>query len=289
MSPTRFIAKPLFLSMVVAPSALARNWSESQTATAYAEGAQRPYLPRGGTRVEHLTCEGSTTVLELVYTKATIPQHDVDLGRTRILLHAKVDGAPSRDGGFAGGKVLLDETFAEVWECLGFNPRTRRYVLTSISELGVKVTLRGLVYLDENAVTFKESVFGRRQVRAVSSLYQPTSGYLALVAAAEGKRERDDTVKLYVLDTESDQLKVLGNPPAPPPLDARLRNDRDAIMMMWPWDSPECHYTEMDATIWSFVDAATLRVSYGRDTAKVRAKRRTSKQWDLAQLFRTTP
>lgn len=288
MSPPRFVAKLLLLSMVVAPSALARNWSESKTASAYAEGAQRPYLPRGGTSVEHLTCEGSTTVLELVHTKATIPQHDVDLGRTRIILHAKADGVPSRDGGMAGGKVILDETLAEVWECLGFNPRTRRYVLTSTSELGVKVTLRGLVYLDENAVTFKDSVFGRRQVRAVSSLYQPTSGYLALVATAEGEHKRD-TVRLYVLDTETDQLKALGNPPAPPPLDAQLRNDRQAIMMMWPWDSPECHYTEMDATIWSFVDASTLRVSYGRDTVKARAKRRTEKRWDLAQLFRTTP
>lgn len=288
MSPTRSVAKLLLLSMVLTPSAMARNWSESETATAYAEGARRPYLPRGGTHVEHGTCEGSTTVLELVHTKATIPQHDVDLGRTRVILHAKVDGAPSRDGGMPGGKVLLDETLAEVWECLGFNPRTRRYVLTSTNERGVKVTLRGLVYLDESAVTFKESVFGRRQVHAMSSLYQPTNGYLALIATAEGEHGRD-TVKLHVLDTETDQLKALGNPPAPPPLDAPLRNDRQAIMMMWPWDSPECHYTEMDATIWSFVDAATLRVSYGRDTVKARAKQRTEKRWDLAQLFRTRP
>jgi hypothetical protein len=288
VSPPPFTAKPVILvvvSFVMASPAVARPWSESQTATVYSEAAKRPYHPRGGTRVERSICEGSTTVLEVVRTEAKIPQHDVDLGRTRLILRAKEAMSTTRDGGAQTGKVLLDETLTELWECLAYNPRARRYALTSVNEHGVKVTLRGFVYLDEKAVAFKESVFGRRGLHAVSSLYQAASGFLALVAVAEDEGT-EASFKLYVLDTDSDQLKPLGEPPAPPPLSPELRKDREAVMMMWPWDEPECHYTQLDDAIWSFAGPTTLRVSYGRDTAKARAKRRTEKRWDLGELFR---
>jgi len=289
VSSPRFAAKVFVLFFVMVPPASARSWPESKTATTYAEGARLPYLPRGGTRVERSTCEGSTTVLEVVRTVAKIPQHDVALGRTRLILRAKAASpSTSRDATVPAGEVLLVETLTEVWECLAYNRRTRRYVITSVNEHGVKQSMRGLVYIDETAATFEESVFGRRGLHAVSSVYQPASGFLALIATVEDEGE-DGAFELYVLDTDTDRLKALGEPPAPPPLERALRKDRQAIMMMWPWEAPESHYTPLDAAIWGFADATTLRVSYGRDTAKARAKRRKEQRWDLQRLFRGTP
>jgi hypothetical protein len=281
-----FAAELLILAVAMSSRAGARLWSESETATAYSESAKGAYQPTGGTRDERSACEGRATVLELVRTVAKVPQHDVDLGRTRLILREKEPTAtPTRDRAAPGGKVLLDDTLTEVWECLAYNPRTRRYVITSVNEHGVKVSMRGLVYVDEAAATFKESVFGRRAVHAVASLYQPASGFLALIGTAKDG-EGEDTSKLYVLDTDTDELQAIGVPPRPPPIEPELRKDREVVKMSWRWDAPERHYTELDEAIWSFVDPTTLRVSYGRDTVSARAKRRTERRWDLKRLFR---
>jgi hypothetical protein len=263
----------LTLCLAIPASVNARAWPESRTATVYSEGNRLPYLPMGGTIVNRNSCSGEYTILESVQTLAKIPRHDVDMGRTRLVLRTK------------DGKILLDETLNEVWECLGYNPRTRRYLVTSTNEHGVKVTLRGLVYIDETSAVFKESMFGKRQFHAVSSLYKSDSGYLALIGWGQGEGEEED-VQLYALDTNTDQLKVLGTAPAPPPLSPEERKSREARLMLWPWNAPERHYTKLDESIWSFTDSGTLRVSYGPDTIRKRSKQRTEKRWDLDELFR---
>jgi hypothetical protein len=178
--------------------------------------------------------------------------------------------------------VLLKEMLKEIWECIGFSVQTRKYLIISKNEHGVKVTLRGLVYLDEAKAVFQDSIFGRLHFEATASLYSPDGTYLALIGVPEGK----DIYRLYVLNTISDELREIGEPPAPPPLTAEELDNQDAKHMMGPWEAPERHYTEMEQGIWEFTDPHTLRVSYGKDSLKRRSKKRTIKEWDLRIVFR---
>jgi hypothetical protein len=250
-------------------NSLAGNWPESQTATIYSKGASLPYSPIGGTEARKQTCQGTATILECHQTLSRIPQHDVDMGRTKLALRSK-----------DGDRELLQETLTEIWECLGYNPRTKKYLLISKNEHGVKVTLRGLVYIDEAKATFQDSIFGKKQFEAVASLYSPDGSYLALIGAPEGV----DRYRLYVLNTNIDQLKLLGNPPAPPPLSKEDLANPESIDMLGPWEAPERHYTELEKGIWEFTAPHMLQVSYGKDTFKARSKTRKIKQWDLSLL-----
>ena len=252
---------------------MAHDWPESQTATAYTEGTLRPYVPKDGTKLRETTCKGLNTVLEVYQTVAKIPRHDVDMGRTELVMRSRDDK-----------KVLIKETLTEVWECLGFNMQTRKYLIVSKNEHGVKVTLRGLVYLDETSAVFQDSVFGKHHFEAVASLYSPDGNYLALIGAPEKK----DAYGLYVLNTTSDQLRELGEPPAPPPLTAADLSYPDMEHMMGPWEAPERHYAELEKGIWEFTSPHTLDVSFSNDSMKFRSKDRRIKQWDLRTVFRNT-
>ena len=146
------------LLLSAALPASAERWPQSPTITAYSEGAAAPYDPSGGVWTETARCgEGAATYLECRTTRAKTPQHDVDLGKTTLILR-------SRDG-----RELLTETVTELWECLSFDARTHRYVLVSKNEHGTKVTLRALVYLDEEKRTFSDSVFDAESFEAAAA------------------------------------------------------------------------------------------------------------------------
>jgi len=268
----RLICGLLALILFWLPSqSMAREWPESQMATVYSRGTQTPYLPVGGTILRETTCTGLSTALEVRQIVAKIPRHDVDMGRTELTVYSLADK-----------KVLLKETLKEIWECLGFNVQTRKYLIISKNEHGVKVTLRGLVYLDEAKAAFQDSIFGKLHFEATASLYSPDGSYLALIGAPEGK----DIYGLYVLNIISDELREIGEPPAPPPLTAANLDNQDAEHMMGSWEAPERHYTELELGIWEFTDSHTLRVSYGKDSLTQRSKDRTIKEWDLRTEFR---
>ncbi|MBN1594672.1 hypothetical protein JW933_01970 [candidate division FCPU426 bacterium] len=249
----------------------AREWPESHTATIYSKGTLLPYLPAGGTRTRQSDFLGSASRLECIQVQAKFARHDVALGRTMLVLRSR-----------NGKKVLLKETFTELWECLGYNPRTRRYVLVSQNEHGVKVTLRGLVYLEENRPRFTDSVFARKRFQAAASLYSPEGTYLVLVGAPAG----EDQYRLYALDLEQDQLLLLGDAPAPPPLSQEDLEYPEAADLMGPWEAPERHYTELEKEIWSFVNPHTLQVGYGQDTISKRGRKREVRTWNLKNVFR---
>ena len=251
---------------------IALDWPESHTATMYSRGAGAPYLPVGGTKLREATCTGLSTVLEVRQTVAKIPRHDVDMGKTELIIRS-----------LENKTIIFKETLKEVWECLGFNRETRKYLIISKNERGVKVTLRSLVYIDEAKAAFQDSVFGKRHFEAASSLYSPDGSYLALIGAPEGK----DIYSLYVLNTISDELREIGEPPAPPPLSAVDLDNQDAEHMMGPWEAPERHYTELEKGIWEFTAPHILRVSCGKDSLKQRSKDRTIKEWDLRTVFQT--
>jgi hypothetical protein len=260
-----------FILFGVPLQSMAREWPESQMATVYSRGMLMPYLPLGGTILKETACTGLNTALEVRQTVAKIPRHDVDMGRTELILRSLADK-----------KVLLRETLKEIWECIGFSVQTRKYLIISKNEHGVKVTLRGLLYLDEVKAAFQDSIFGKLHFEATASLYSPDGTYLALIGAPEGK----DLYGLYVLNTISDELREIGEPPAPPPLTAAELDIQEAEQMMGSWEAPERHYTELEQGIWEFTDPHTLRVSYGKDSLKSRSRNRTIKEWNIRIVFR---
>jgi hypothetical protein len=260
-------------------------WPRSPTLSDYADGTQGPYAPRGGTTVDSTRCAGGDSGTELVIeqTRATMPQHDVDLGRTKITLRKD-------------GKSLVEATVSELWECLTYLPSTHRFVLTSTNEHGVKVTLRALVYLDVAQATFVDSVFDSLQFEASSSLLGPDGHYLALIGVrSKNQKER---AALFALDLLHDKLALLGPAPAPPPfskeeletvrmnamhaMSKEAQESGDYVEMSYGWDAPERMYTEPDQKLFHFADPSTLEVSYGNDTYAKRSAKRRVRRFDLA-------
>jgi hypothetical protein len=203
-------------------------------------------------------CAGAATALELLTTRRFPPRHDQDLGGTTLVLRAR------------DGRELMRRGLSEIWECLGFDARTRSYVLAAKSEVGTRVLLNGLVYVDEEKPALRDSTFTASGFAAAAALLGPQARYLALIGAPSGAPDA-----LYVLDLDRDVLRRLGPAPAPPPLSAGEEPSA------WPWDAPDRWFTELEPGIWSFADASTLRVSAGKDTAKRRAKKRTVRTWKL--------
>lgn len=79
----------LALCTLVPLAARGRSWPESEAASVYSEGTKLPYVPMGGTSTHREICVGDTTTLETIQTTPKIPQHDVDMGRTRVILRSK--------------------------------------------------------------------------------------------------------------------------------------------------------------------------------------------------------
>jgi hypothetical protein len=226
-----------------------------------------PYQPAGGTTVVRATCRGRDTMLDIVQTRARVPQHDVDLGVTRLVL---------RDD---SGRVLVEAGAAELWECQVYDPRTRRYVVTSVNEHGTKTTLRGLVYLDERRRTFVDSTLLTQSFEAVVATLSPGGHYFVFI----GKNHPPDGGRkwrpgLYRLDLDTDRLRRLGKPPAPPPLPESMWKDLD---IYYAWDAAERSFCELEKGILTFVDDHTVRISYGWDDHRPRATARHTRDFDL--------
>lgn len=235
--------------------------------TAYASGASRPYRPMGGVEEHVSRCgTGPSTSLEIRQQVAKIPQHDVDLGKTEVILRAVGDG-----------RVLVRETLRELWECVAYDPRTRKYLIGSKNEHGVKVTLRGLAYLDEQKATFQDTAFGKAGFEAVSAKLSPDNRFLVFIAAPEGEE-----AWLYSFDLDDDRVRKIAPAPAPPPLPKDQWKDRDARHWLWAWDAPERWYVDLEPEILQFSAPHTVQISYGADTLKGRAARRKVKSFELA-------
>jgi hypothetical protein len=254
------------IALVLAGAAVVRG--DSTTIRDYADGIDRPYAPMGGTQVGTTRCSGPDTTLVIEETRARMPQHDVDLGRTRFELHD------------AQNKILASQRVAELWDCLEYLPSTRRYVLTSTNEHGTRVSLRALVYLDARDGRFHDSAFEQTDFEAMSSKLGPDGRWLALVGART--KNQNEKTALFALDLEHDRLIRLGPAPAPPPMSQdALSFSKDAVDMSWAWGAPERSYEELAPDILRFVDAHALEVSYGADTAHRRVKQRRVKRYPL--------
>lgn len=275
----------LFVFMISAPFA-ADQMPGSKIAAANSERGEALSNPLDGMRQHNTRCgKGTTTYLECNQQIAITPRHDVDMGSTELVLRS-----------IEGDTVLKKMKLGELWNSISFNPRTRKYLVGVKAEHGVSIKLLSLIYVDEEKAVVQDSVFGRLRFEASASIVSPDSRYLVFISYV------GSTDGLFVIDLDTDKLQFIGKPPAPPPLTPeelafnkeraaseeddplypyKMYNDNDG----WEWVHSERNYTDMDPNILSFPKPDILQVSYGKDTFKRRAKKRTIKTWDLKKLF----
>ncbi len=206
--------------------------------------------------------KGTVTVLECLQRITNTPRHDVDLGNTTIVL---------KD---LHGKPLKSQELAEVWECRAFNKAKSRYVLISKNEYGITITLRDLVYLNEQDSQFQDSIFSKKHYEAKSAVMSPGGRYMAFI----GKNGNSTHSALFVLDTVSDTIRRLGKAPSPPPDQYAAENSNT----VYNWDNIETGYTSIEPAILSFTGEHTLRATYGADCVVRRAKKRLTRVWNVS-------
>lgn len=160
-------------------------------------------------------------------------------------------------------QTLLEQTFEGRWFCFGFNQGTQRYMVGGIAQTGAWLPLLAIHYLKEDGTAFMPSVFNRDGYLANAAILSPKGRYIAFIGG------KNTTGELYVLDTETDKIKYLGKAPLPPPV-ANFSSEED-----FAWGTGWADgFVELEKHIWQFKTENTLQVSYGKDTAQARAKKR---------------
>jgi hypothetical protein len=208
--------------------------------------------------------EGQASRLAIeVVARPRIPRHDQNIGKDALVLTAK--------GGATDGKELLRKSMDDAHlHCLGFSEAARRHLLGIEGEQGAWMVLGSILYIAETGGPLVPSAFNRKELMALASLTSPRGRYVAFVG---GRHVIDG---LFVLDTQTDQIRRLGKPPAPPP-------DPDwSCQEPFGWGSCWADgYVTLEPTVLRFESEDVLVVSYGKDTGHHRAKQRTVRRFRL--------
>jgi hypothetical protein len=157
-------------------------------------------------------------------------------------------------------------------------------------QVGALSALTEMKYLSEKSFLEKDSKY-RLGVPKGSGWTSYTSAsseglkYVAFVGQLY-----DDQWGLMVLNTETDVMKHLGTPPAPPPVtDPHWLKEVQRMMAEdheWAWGGPGAdEYIPMDKNIVVFKNDKMI-VSYGHDTPVKRAEKRIYRTWDLKKVFK---
>lgn len=210
------------------------------------------------------------TYIEVFVTER--PVYDKSFGQTLIEVVSEKDGQ-------------LVESFAleGVWHDLGYLKEKKRYVLAGEFQAGAWSPLRKLAYIDEEFV-LKYSNELPEHWMAFAAITSSGLKYIAFVGQEE----------VTVLNAGTDTLKVAGRSPSPPPVDKDLCwegiKTSGKAAGRWEWGNFCADgYREMDEGIITFPSEDVLMISYGRDTYKKRATKRTYKKINLKKLFSKKP
>jgi hypothetical protein len=204
--------------------------------------------------------EGKTSRLAVVMvSRPRIPRHDENIGKDALVLTTKDD------------KELLRESVDDAHlHCLGFSEAGGRHLLGIEGERGAWMVLGSILYVAETGGPLVPSAFDRGDFLALASLTSPKGRYVAFVGGHQG------IDGLFVLDTQTDQIRRLGKPPAPAPIPG------------WSCDEPfgwgSCWadgYVTLEPDILHFESEDVLVVSFGKDTGRHRAKQRTVRRFHL--------
>ncbi|MBI3813325.1 MAG: hypothetical protein HY279_02515 [Nitrospinae bacterium] len=206
------------------------------------------------------------TYIEVFVTER--PVYDKSFGETLIEVVSEKDG-----------QLIESFELEGVWHEMGYAPEKKRYVLAGEFQTGAWSTLKELAYIDEEFV-LKYSKAVPEHWMAFAAIPSSNLKYIAFVGQED----------VTVLNVETDTLRVAGRSPAPPPVDKNLCWDGIKISgqaaVRWEWGNFCADgYTEMDKGIITFPSEDVLLISYGRDTYKKRAAKRTYKKINLKKLF----
>jgi hypothetical protein len=205
------------------------------------------------------------TLTSLRISQINVPsllRHGQTVGQTKFVLCSE-----------PGGEELLSKVYEGNWFCIGFNRKSKTYVVGGIFERGAWLPLGSIQYLREDGSSFKPSAFDRLGYLAMTVASSPSGRYIAFIGG------QNTAGALYVLDIERDVVKELGPAPAPPP--KALARD---ICNGEPFEWGTCWgdgYVEMDTGIIRFKSEDVLEVSYGDDSPRARAKKRRVRRFKL--------
>jgi hypothetical protein len=208
------------------------------------------------------TCsEGKTSRLAIVtVSRPEILRHDENIGKDALVLTTK------------DRKELLRESVDDAHlRCLGFSEAAGHHLLGIEGERGTWMVLGSILYVAETGGPLVPSAFDRGDLMALASLTSPKGRYVAFVGGHQ------DVDGLFILDTQTDQVRRLGTPPAPPPVRGRSCNEPFGWGSCW----SDAHVT-LEPKILRFEGEDVLVVSYGKDTSRHRAKQRTVRRLRLS-------
>jgi hypothetical protein len=192
-----------------------------------------------------------------------MPRLDESIGKTAFVLTPKQEGAEP---------VALREEGR--WTCLGFDEAIDAYVVSGVFQVGAWLPVGAIRYLSEDG-KWRDSAFGSAQHMALAMVVSPSTRFVAYVGGPNG------TDGLFALDVEANTVRRLGPAPAPPPAaDAGMANLCRGERFVWGscWADG---LVEFDPGIVWFASDNDLVVSYGRDAARGRAKKRTVRHFHL--------
>jgi hypothetical protein len=200
-----------------------------------------------------------TTMAIEVVSRPEFPRHDQNIGGDRVVVRA-------RDGQVVFSRAVDDGHLL----CLGFaDSPPGRYLVGVIGEVGAWLVLRSVLYLGEDGSALRPSAFSDGGFLALAAIASPHGRFVAFIGG------KDQVDGLYVLDVARNQVRRLGAPPAPPPLDFEC-DDRFGWGTCW-----ADGYTAIEPAVLRFENDQTLVATYGRDTHRARAKQRRTKRFKL--------
>lgn len=194
-------------------------------------------------------------------------KHDEPVGNDEILLRSN------------DGQLLLSFPITDgLVRCLGVDREAGRYILGSVSQVGAWLPLVSVFYVTETHAQHADSAFVQGDFIAMATRTSPDGHYVAFIG---GKGVVDG---VYVLDTRRDLVRHLGKPPMPPPVDSDFVSEEP-----FAWGTGWADgYGEIESSVLYFKANDRLVVTYGRDSAKRRAKKRKAVEFDLGHLDNET-
>jgi len=211
--------------------------------------------------------KGENTTLVVDFS-GPIPRHDATYyGKTTISLLSKEQAV-----------LFKREIDNSKFVGLGYSRARHAFVLESIGEIVSTPGIDAVIYVPEDKPAIVSSKFNSSHV-ALTVIPSRDLRFVVFVGRRRSTElEAEQPVQMYVLDTQSDTIHVLGKPPAPPP----WNKDQWYEGNLWSWYM--AGICDLEPNVCQFTSPHVLRVTYGRDDFKHRAKNRSVRIWNLDAL-----